>query len=605
MLRKTLAQGEKPATTRIVPKRPDLIELVSEGDGHVTEASRNPSRNFLRALVEEDLRNGLNNGRVHTRFPPEPNGYLHIGHALSVNLNYGIAASYGGLFNVRFDDTNPTKETDEFVQSIIDDIAWLGAKWDDRLLFTSDYFGIFYDLAVQLIKKSAAYVCDLSQEEMREYRGTLTVPGKNSPNRDRAVEENLDLFQRMRAGEFANGSRTLRAKIDMASPNINMRDPVIYRILHAEHHRAGDKWCIYPMYDFAHPLEDALENITHSFCTLEYADHRPLYDWVLDNVDLCEIPGVIDRPKQMEFGRLNVTYTVLSKRRLRRLVEEGHVDGWDDPRMPTVAGLRRRGYTPESIKSFCDQVGVARSYSIEDLAFLEHCVREDLNRHASRVMAVLHPVKVVLTNYPPDLVEWMDVENNPEDPEGAGSRKVPFSRELYIEEGDFMEEPPKKFFRLSLGQEVRLKGAYIVKCESIVKDDSGNITEIHCAYDPDTKSGGAGANRKVKATIHWVSASHGIQATVRLYDRLFTVENPEDVPEGTDFLTNINPRSLETLTGCIVEPALKNPDPDVRYQFLRQGYFFVDPVEFRNGKTVFNRIVSLRDTWAKVRGERP
>mgnify|MGYP001407075643 FL=1 len=558
------------------------------------------SRHFIQAIIEEDLKNGVNEGRVHTRFPPEPNGYLHIGHGLAVTIDYGMAAKYGGLFNLRFDDTNPTKETDEFVQSIIEDVAWLGAKWDDRLLFTSDYFELFYQFAVQLIKKGLAYVCDLSQEEMREYRGTLTEPGKESPWRNRSVEENLELFERMRNGEFPNGSRTLRAKIDMASPNINMRDPVLYRILHTEHHRAGKKWCIYPMYDFAHPLADALENITHSICTLEYADHRPLYDWVLDNVDLSGIPGVTGRPKQIEFARLNLTYTVLSKRRLRRLVEEGYVAGWDDPRMPTIAALRRRGYTPEAIRSFCEQVGVSRSNSIEDLAFLEHCVREDLNKRALRVMAVLRPVKVVLTNYPEDQVEWVDVENNPEDP-NAGVRKVPFCRELYIEAEDFMENPPKKFFRLSPGQEVRLKGAYIVKCEGVVKDAQGAIREILCTYDPSTRSGGPGANRKVKATIHWVSARHGIPATVRLYDRLFSVENPEDVPEGRDFVEYINPDSLEVLSSCVLEPSMANPDPDKRYQFLRQGYFCVDPVDAKGGKIIFNRIVSLKDTWAKIK----
>ncbi len=559
-------------------------------------------RNFIQAIIEEDIKNGVNEGRVHTRFPPEPNGYLHIGHGLAVNIDYGMAAKYGGLFNLRFDDTNPTKETDEFVQSIIDDVAWLGAKWDDRLLFTSDYFERFYEFAVQLIKKGLAYVCDLSQEEVRRYRGTLTEPGKDSPWRNRSAEENLGLFERMRNGEFPNGSRTLRAKIDMASPNLNMRDPVIYRILHAKHHRAGDKWCIYPMYDFAHPLEDALENITHSICTLEYADHQPLYEWMLDNVDLSGVPGVKGRPKQIEFARLNLTYTVMSKRRLRRLVEEGCVAGWDDPRMPTIAGLRRRGFTPESVRSFCEQVGVSRSNSIEDVAFLEHCVRDDLNRRALRVMAVLRPLKVVLTNYPEDRVEWMEVENNPEDPE-AGVREVPFDRELYIEAEDFMENPPKKFYRLSPGREVRLKGAYIVKCESVIKDEQGAVREIHCTYDPDTRSGCPGANRKVKATIHWVSARHGVPATVRLYDRLFLVENPEDVPEERDFVENVNPESLEVLESCIIEPGMASPDPEKRYQFLRQGYFYVDPLDSKDGKVVFNRVVPLRDTWARIKNK--
>jgi glutaminyl-tRNA synthetase len=564
------------------------------------EQSNDNSRNFIQNIIDQDLREGLNDGRVHTRFPPEPNGYLHIGHALSIMLNYGLAERNNGLFNVRFDDTNPTKEEEEFVQSIIEDVKWLGANWGDRPFFASDYFDYFYEFAVQLIEKGLAYVCDLSQDEIREYRGTLTTPGKDSPYRSRSIEENLSLFQRMKNGEFPNGSRTLRAKIDMSSPNLNMRDPVLYRILHATHHRTGDKWCIYPMYDYAHPLEDALENITHSVCTLEYADHRPLYDWVLDNVDLSSVPGIKGRPKQIEFARLNLTHTVMSKRKLRRLVEEGYVDGWDDPRMPTIAGLRRRGYTPESIRSFCDQVGVARSNSIESLSFLEHCVRENLNKSAIRVMAVLRPVKLILTNYPEDQVEWVEIENNPEEPE-TGTRQVPFCRELYIEKEDFMENPPKKFYRLSPGQEVRLKGAYIVKCQDVVKDSTGQIVEIHCTYDPDSKSGSSGGKRRVKATLHWVSARHGIPATVRLYDKLFLTENPDDGPEGHDFTDDINPKSLEVLNDCVLEPSISEADPDIRYQFLRQGYFCVDPVDYRKGKIVFNRIVTLRDTWAKIK----
>ncbi|MEW6081554.1 MAG: glutamine--tRNA ligase/YqeY domain fusion protein [Bacillota bacterium] len=556
--------------------------------------------NFIQAIIDKDLSQGVNGGRVHTRFPPEPNGYLHIGHAKSVILNYGLATRNNGLFNLRFDDTNPTRENQVFVDSIIRDVKWLGIDWGDRLFFASDYFDHLYDFAVQLIRKGKAYVCDLSQEAIRQYRGTLTEPGRESPYRSRPVEENLDLFERMKAGEFPEGSRTLRAKIDMSSPNLNMRDPVLYRILFAHHHRTRDKWCIYPMYDYAHPLGDALENITHSICTLEYCDHRPLYDWVLDHVDFRGIPGVVGRPKQIEFARLNTNYTVMSKRKLRRLVEEGHVGGWDDPRMPTIAGIRRRGYTPEAIWSFCEQIGVAKRDSVVDMAFLEHCIREDLNRRAPRVMAVTRPLKVIITNYPEREIEWVKVENNPEDPD-TGYREVPFCRELYVEQDDFMEVPPLKFFRLAPGREVRLKGAYIIKCEQVVKDEStGQITELRCTYDQATRSGDVSGGRKAKATIHWVSARHAIPATVRLYDKLFLIENPEEGPQDTEFTAHINPGSLEVLTGCMVEPGLAGVAPESRFQFLRQGYFYLDPVDSQGGRLVFNRIVTLRDTWAQV-----
>ncbi|MDQ7794470.1 MAG: glutamine--tRNA ligase/YqeY domain fusion protein [bacterium] len=560
--------------------------------------------NFIQSIIDKDRAEGWNDGRVHTRFPPEPNGYLHIGHAKAVILNYGLAVRNNGLFNLRFDDTNPATENEEFVESIIRDVKWLGADWGDRLFFASDYFDQFYDFAVQLIEKGKAYVCDLSQDEMREHRGTLTRPGRESPHRDRPIEENLDLFKRMRAGEFAAGSRTLRAKIDMASANMNLRDPVLYRILHARHHRTGDRWCIYPMYDYAHPLGDALESITHSICTLEYCDHRPLYDWVLDNVDYQLVPGVRGRPKQIEFARLNTNYTVMSKRKLRRLVEEGHVSGWDDPRMPTIAGIRRRGYTPEAIRSFCDQIGVAKSDSVVDLAFLEHCVREDLNRKAPRVMAVLRPLKLTIVNYPEGQTEWLEVENNPEDPAG-GSRRVPLARELYVEQDDFREDPPPKFFRLAPGREVRLKGAYIIKCERALKDPStGAIIELQCTHDPETRSGGPGSDRKVKATIHWVSATHSLPATVRLYDKLFLTADAEAGPEDQDFTANLNPESIEVLNQCRVEPAVAHATAGSRYQFLRQAYFHADPEDSREGHPVFNRIVSLRDDWARAQKAR-
>ncbi|HHY38499.1 MAG TPA: glutamine--tRNA ligase/YqeY domain fusion protein [Clostridia bacterium] len=552
--------------------------------------------NFIQDIITEDLKEGKNGGKVQTRFPPEPNGYLHIGHAKSICLNFGLAEANGGLCNLRFDDTNPTKEDIEYVESIKEDVRWLGFDWDDRCYYASDYFDRLYEFAIQLIKAGKAYVCDLSPQEIKEYRGTLTEPGKESPYRNRSVEENLDLFRRMRAGEFPDGSRTLRAKIDMASPNLNMRDPVLYRIVHAPHHRTGDKWCIYPMYDFAHPLSDALEQITHSICTLEFADHRPLYDWIIENVDFSDVGPI--KPKQIEFARLNLSHTVMSKRKLRLLVERGYVSGWDDPRMPTIAGLRRRGYTPEAIRNFCERIGVARRNSVVDIAFLEHCVREDLNRRAPRIMAVLRPLRVVIDNYPEGQVEWLEAENNPENPD-MGTRRVPFSKVLYIEREDFMEDPPKKFFRLAPGREVRLKNAYIIKCDRVVKDQrTGQVTELHCTYDPETKSGSPGAGRKVKVTIHWVSAAHAIEAEVRLYDHLFRSENPDELE---DFIADLNPNSLERLTSCMVEPSITGASAGNRYQFLRQGYFCVDP-DSSAGKLVFNRIVTLRDEWAKMAG---
>ena len=543
---------------------------------------------FIRDIINEHNKTGRYGGRVHTRFPPEPNGYLHIGHAKSVCLNFGIAAEYKGLCNLRFDDTNPTKEEVEYVESIIEDVRWLGFDWQDRLFYASDYFEQMYDYAVHLIRAGKAYVDDSSADEIREGRGTLTEQGKQSPYRNRSVEENLDLFQRMRAGEFEDGSRVLRAKIDMASPNFNMRDPIMYRILHAEHHRTGNKWCLYPMYDWAHGLEDSIERITHSICTLEFEDHRPLYDWFLDELGVYH-------PQQIEFARLNLTYTVMSKRKLRQLVEAGNVSGWDDPRMPTVSGLRRRGYTPESIRTFAERIGVAKTDSTIDVALLEHCIREDLNKRAPRVMAVLHPLRVVIDNYPEGTTEELDAVNNPEDP-AMGTRKVPFSRVLYVEQDDFMEKPPKEFFRLSPGREVRLRYAYIIKCGEVVKDKAGKVAELHCTYDPETRSGEAGSSRKVKGTIHWVSAAHAHKAEIRLYDRLFTVENPGDVD---DFVTVLNPNSLHTVTGY-VEPGLANVTPGSRYQFERLGYFCADLKDCSRERMVFNRTVTLRDTWAKI-----
>jgi len=547
---------------------------------------------FIRNLVTDDLKQGKNQGRVHTRFPPEPNGYLHIGHAKSICLNFGLAAEFGGKCNLRFDDTNPSKEDVEYVDSIKEDVRWLGFDWDDREYYASDYFEQLYQFAIQLINAGKAYVCDLSADQMREYRGTLTEPGKNSPYRDRPIEENLSLFRGMRGGEFRDGSRTLRAKIDMASPNINMRDPVMYRVLHATHHRTGDQWCIYPTYDFAHGQSDSLEGITHSICTLEFEDHRPLYDWFLDQLG-------VHHPQQIEFARLNLTYTVLRKRKLLQLVQKKHVSGWDDPRMPTLAGIRRRGYTPEAIRMFCERIGVAKRNSTVDIAMLEHCLREDLNKRAPRAMAVLRPLKVVLENYPDGRVEELAAVNNPEDP-AMGSRDVSFSRVLYIEMDDFCETPPKGFFRLSPGKEVRLRYAYIIKCVGVEKDPTtGEVRELRCVYDPETRSGSSQSGRKVKATIHWVSAGQAVEAEVRLYDHLFTKEYPEDVPEGSDWLTNLNPSSLERVTNCRVEPYLAQAKEGARYQFERLGYFCVDK-DSRPDALVFNRTATLRDTWAKI-----
>jgi len=548
--------------------------------------------NFIKAIIEKDIAENKNNGRVHTRFPPEPNGYLHIGHAKSICLNFGLAIEYGGLYNLRFDDTNPCKEEEEYVQAIKEDIRWLGFDWQDREYYASDYYEQLYEFAVQLIKAGKAYVCELTPDQIREYRGTLTQPGKESPYRDRSVEENLDLFERMRAGEFGEGSHVLRAKIDMASPNLNMRDPVMYRILKASHHRTGDKWCIYPMYDFAHGQSDSIEGITHSICTLEFEDHRPLYNWFIDQLGI--FPS-----RQIEFARLNLNYTVMSKRKLLQLVESGYVSGWDDPRMPTICGLRRRGYTPESIRDFADRIGVAKADSTVDIGLLEHCLREDLNKRALRVMVVLRPIKVIIDNYPEGKVEMIDAENNPEDPD-SGTRKIPFSREIYIEQEDFREDPPKKYFRLSPGREVRLKHAYYITCQKVIKDEkTGEITELHCTYDPESRGGWTPDNRRVQGTLHWVSAQHAVKVEVRLYDHLFTKENPDEVEEGKTFIDNLNPNSLEVLTGCLAEPGLAEVKSGDQFQFLRQGYFCADP-DSKPGKVIFNRAVSLRDTWAKI-----
>jgi glutaminyl-tRNA synthetase len=539
--------------------------------------------------VKEDLASGRFD-HVHTRFPPEPNAYLHIGHAKAIWIDYGISLDFNGLFNLRFDDTNPTKEEQEYVDAIIEDVRWVGANWDDRLFFGSDYFEQDYEWALDLIKKGKAYVCDLSQEEVNAARGTLTEPGKDSPYRNRPIEESLDLFQRMRAGEFPDGTRTLRAKIDMASPNLLMRDPVMYRIRHIHHHRQGDKWCIYPMYDFAHPLQDSIEGITHSLCSLEYEIHRPLYDWFLDELGIYH-------PRQIEFARMNVTYTVMSKRRFIELVEGGYVSGFDDPRLPTLAGLRRRGYTPEAIREFCDRAGVAKNESTIDVAVLEDCVRDDLNKRSPRVMAVMDPLKVVLTNYSEGQIEELDLINNPEDPDAA-TRKVPFGRELYIERDDFREEPPPKFFRLAPGREVRLRNAYFIKCESAIKDDKGEVVELHCTYDPATRGGDAPDGRKVKATLHWVAAKQAIPAEARLYDHLFTKLDPDDVEPGKDWFSNLNPNSLQVTT-CFVEPSVVGAQPGTRYQFERVGYFCIDK-DSTPDKLVFNRTVTLRDTWGKI-----
>jgi glutaminyl-tRNA synthetase len=549
--------------------------------------------NFIRTIISQDLKDNRFAGRVVTRFPPEPNGYLHIGHAKSICLNFGLAAEYGGRCHLRFDDTNPTKEEVEYVESIKDDVRWLGFDWGNHLYYASDYFENLYDYALQLIKAGKAYVCDLTSEEIRKYRGTLTEPGRESPYRNRPMEENLDLFQRMRAGEFDDGSRVLRAKIDMASGNLNMRDPVMYRIMHATHHRTGDRWCIYPMYDFAHGLSDSIETITHSICTVEFEDHRPLYDWFLDELNVYH-------PQQIEFARLNLSHTIMSKRKLLKLVKEGYVAGWDDPRMPTISGLRRRGYTPESVRDFCERIGVAKKESIVDIALLEHCLREDLNKRAPRVMGVLRPLRVVIDNYPEGKEELLDCVNNPEDP-AMGTRKVPFSRVLYIERDDFMENPPKKFYRLAPGREIRLRYAYYITCVKVVKDErTGEVTELHCTHDPETRGGSSPDGRKIKATLHWVSAGHALTAEVRLYDHLFSIPNPGDVKDDAEFKNSLNPDSLEILTSSRVEPCLADAAPGSQFQFERLGYFIVDPVGSSKGALVFNRTVSLRDSWSKL-----
>jgi glutaminyl-tRNA synthetase len=560
----------------------------------MTAPDASAAGNFIREIVAQDVKTGKHGGRVVTRFPPEPNGYLHIGHAKSICLNFGLANEYpGGICHLRFDDTNPTTEDPEYVEAIQADVRWLGFEWRDKLFFASDYFERLYQFAVVLIKNGNAYVDSLSADDIRRHRGTLTEPGKDSPYRTRSVEENLNLFARMRAGEFPDGTHVLRAKIDMASPNINLRDPVLYRIRKASHYRTGNKWCIYPSYDYAHPLSDAIEGITHSICTLEFEDHRPLYDWVVEH---CEAPH---RPQQIEFARLNLTHTVMSKRKLLDLVERKLVSGWDDPRLPTLKGLRRRGYTPDAIRAFCEHIGVAKRDAVVEMALLEHFVREDLNRRAPRVMAVLRPLKVVIDNYPQGQVEQLEAVNNPEDP-SAGTRTVPFSRVVYIEQEDFREVPPKKFFRLAPGQEVRLRYAYIMNCVSVVKDErTGEVVEVHCTYDPETRSGSAQASRKVKGTLHWVSATHALEAEVRLYDHLFTKPDPGDMAQGQDYTANVNPNSLERVTGCRVEPSLSGAAPGSRYQFERQGYFCVDP-DSSKGTLVFNRTVALRDTWAKI-----
>src|SRR3989441_2984081 len=561
----------------------------SVADAGVTVPETRAS-NFIRDIIIEDLKTNKYGGRVQTRFPPEPNGYLHIGHAKAICLDFGLADEFAGHTNLRFDDTNPQKEETEYVESIMEDVKWLGFHWDG-LFYASDYFGQLYEWAVQLIKAGKAYVDDLSADEIRQYRGTLTEPGKNSPYRDRTVEENLELFERMRAGDFPDGSRVLRAKIDMASPNLNMRDPVMYRILHAEHHRTGNKWCIYPMYDYAHGQSDSLEKVTHSMCTLEFEDHRPLYNWFIQQLGI--FPS-----QQIEFDRLNLTYTLLSKRKLLQLVEERHVSGWDDPRMPTLVGIRRRGYTPEAIRNFVGAIGVSKTNGTLELAMLEHFVREDLNKRAPRVMAVLRPVKIVIDNYPDGQVEEVEAVNNPED-ESAGKRKVPFSKVLYIEQDDFREDPPKQYYRLSPGREVRLRYGYFITARSVVKDDAGEVVEVHCTYDPATRGGNAPDGRKVKSTIHWVSAAHAADAEVRVYDKMFIKENPDEVEEGQEFTANLNPQSLEVITDAKVEPSLAGAAVGSRFQFERLGYFCVDP-DSKPGKVVFSRTVALKDTWAKI-----
>ncbi|MFA6321074.1 MAG: glutamine--tRNA ligase/YqeY domain fusion protein [Candidatus Omnitrophota bacterium] len=549
-------------------------------------------KNFIREIIDEHLKTGRFGDKVHTRFPPEPNGYLHIGHAKAICISFGIARDYKGLCNLRMDDTNPEKEEQEYVDSIIEDVRWLGFDWQDRLFYASDYFDKIYEYAVQLIKAGKAYVCDLNADQTREYRGTITAPGKDSPYRDRSVEENLDLFECMRKGEFPDGSRTLRAKIDMMSPHMIMRDPVIYRIKHDRHHRTLDKWCVYPMYDFAHCISDSIEGITHSICTLEFENNRPLYDWILDTLNVYH-------PQQIEFARLNLSHTILSKRKLLQLVREKLVEGWDDPRMPTISGFRRRGYTPLSIRNFCDDIGVSKMDSIIEIAVLENSIREELNKTAPRAMAVLRPIKVIITNYPEGKTEELEAINNPEDP-SAGTRKITFGRELYIERDDFKEVPPPKFFRLSPGKEVRLRYAYFIKCNEVIKDANGDIVEIHCTYDPATRGGDAPDGRKVKATIHWVSAGHVTDAEVRLYEALFTKRDPDDAPEGSDFRANLNPRSLEILASAKLEKSLASAKPGSRYQFERMGYFYLDPKAGKEGRRVFNRIVTLKDEWAKL-----
>ena len=564
--------------------------LKSEPEAPAAAPESTSPSNFIREIILDDLKTNKFGGRVQTRFPPEPNGYLHIGHAKSINLNFGLAAEFGGRCNLRFDDTNPSKEEVEYVESIIEDARWLGGDWGDRLFYASDYFGQLYEWAVKLIEAGKAYVCDLSAEEVRKQRGTLTEPGQNSPYRDRSIEENLSLFERMKCGEFPDGTRTLRAKIDMASPNLNLRDPVMYRILHAEHHRTGKQWCIYPMYDFAHGESDSIEHITHSICTLEFEDHRPLYDWYVEQLGIYH-------PQQIEFDRLNLTYTLLSKRKLLQLVQQKLVSGWDDPRMPTISGLRRRGYTPEAIRNFCRRVGVSKTNGTTELSLLEYFLREDLNKRALRAMAVLRPLRVVIDNYPEGQVEQMEAVNNPEDAT-AGTRTVPFSKTLYIEQEDFREDPPKQYFRLSPGREVRLRYGYFITCTSVVKDAAGAVTEIHCTYDPATRGGNAPDGRKVKSTIHWVSAGHAVDAEVRLYDNLFSLENPNEAPEGKDFTANLNPNSLEIVQAKL-EPSLAPAKPGHRYQFERMGYFCAD-LDSTPHKLIFNRTVTLRDTWAKI-----
>ncbi len=573
--------------------KPDLSDTSNPNVS--TEAAKAPGEHFLKEIIRADIAAGKHGGRVHTRFPPEPNGYLHIGHAKSICLNFGLALEFNGKCNLRFDDTNPCKEEQEYVDSIIRDVGWLGFDWEDRLFYASDYFEQLYEFAVKLIKDGNAYVCDLPAEKIREYRGTPTEPGRESPWRNRPVAESLDLFERMRSGEFPDGSRTVRAKIDMAHPNFNMRDPVMYRILHAHHHRTGNDWCIYPMYDFAHGQCDSIEGITHSICTLEFADHQPLYNWFIEKLGI--FPS-----RQYEFARLNLTHTILSKRKLLTLVERGYVSGWDDPRMPTLSGLRRLGYTPAAIRNFCDRIGVARTDGVIELSLLEHFVREDLNRHAPRAMAVLRPLKLVIDNYPEGQSEELDAINNPEAP-SAGTRKVPFSRVLYIEREDFMEDPPKKYYRLTPGREVRLRYAYFVTCTGVVKNEEGEVMEVHCTYDPATRGGDAPDGRKVKSTMHWVAADSAIDAEVRLYDHLFIKENPNDVEEGQDFTVNLNPESLEVLTGCKLEPGLSSAGPGYGCQFERLGYFCAD-LDSKPGALVFNRTITLRDTWAKIQQQK-